>query len=267
MDEKKKMIVLLSIVAVIILFIIVGSIFEGNKSNKYLSDFYSSLNGSENKLVMIGRDNCSWCQLFKPTLDFMSEKYGFDYVYVNTNELTNSVFNKMLKDINVDSSSFGTPLTVVVRDGSVVDSLNGYTDEVDLLEFLKKYDFVSSDAKLTLKYVDYSGYKKILKSDKTNVVVIGQTSCTYCIKAKPILNSVADEYGITINYLNITNLTEEESTKFNDSLSYLKDNEWGTPLTLIIKNGEVVDSANGLLDNDGYVELFKNNGIIKQVIL
>lgn len=263
MDEKKKMFVLLSIVLCIVLFIIIGSVFEGKKSGKYLDEFYSALNGSENKLVMIGRDNCSWCQLFKPTLDFMSDKYDFDYIYVNTNELTNSVFNKMLKDIDVDSSSFGTPLTVVVRDGGVVDSLNGYTDEVDLLDFLKKYEFVSDDAKLTLNYIDYSAYKKVLKSDKTNILVIGQTSCTYCIKAKPILNEVASEYDVTINYLNMTNLSEDESSKFNDSLDYLKDNEWGTPLTLIIKNGKVIDSANGLLDKDGYVELFKKNDIIK----
>ena len=263
MDEKKKMIVLCGVALGIVLFIIIGSLFESSKSSKYLNDFYSALNESENKLVMIGRDNCSWCQLFKPTLDFMSEKYDFSYVYVNTNELTNSTFNKMLKDINVDSSSFGTPLTVVVRDGSVVDSLNGYTDEVDLLDFLKKYNFVSDDAKLVMNYLDYNGYKKILKSDKTNIVVVGQTSCTYCIKAKPILNEVASEYGVTINYLNVTNLSDEESNKFNDSLDYLKDNEWGTPLTLIIKNGKVIDSANGLLDKDGYIDLFKNNGILK----
>ena len=263
MDEKKKMFVLLSIVVGIILFIIIGSVLEGKKSGKYLDEFYSALNGNENKLVMIGRDNCSWCQLFKPNLDFMSDKYDFKYIYVNTNELTNSVFNKMLKDIDVDSKNFGTPLTIVVREGKVIDSLNGYTDEVDLLEFLKKYDFVSDDAKLVMNYVDYSGYKKILKSDKVSALVIGQTSCTYCIKAKPILNEVAKEYGITINYLNMTNLNEEEAEKFRNSLDYLKNEEWGTPLTLIIKNGKVIDTANGLLDKDGYVELFKKNEIIK----
>ena len=267
MNEKKKMYILFAIVGIIILFIAIGSFIEDSKSKEYLKDFYSDLNGSENSLIMIGRDNCSWCQLFKPTLDFMSDKYDFDYTYVNTNELTNSAFNKMLKSIDVDSDDFGTPLTIVVRDGKVVDSLNGYTDEADLLDFLKKYDFVSNDAKLVLNYVDYSGYKKILKSDKVNILVVGQTSCTYCIKAKPILNEVADSNNITINYLNITKLGDEESEKFNNSLDYLKDNEWGTPLTLIIKDGKVIDSANGLLDNDGYVELFKKNGIIKQVIL
>ena len=263
MNEKKKLGILLCIVGAIIIFIIAGSIFENKESKKYLKEFYSNLNGSEVKLVMIGRDNCSWCQLFQPTLDYMSKKYNFEYTYVNTNKLTNSVFNKMLKDINVDSKNFGTPLTVVVKEGNVIDSLNGYTDEVDLLEFLKKNEFVDDDALLTLNYIDYSGYKKVLKAKENTILVIGQTSCSYCMKAKPILNQVADDNNITVNYLNITNLSDEEKTKFNDSLDYLKDNEWGTPLTLIINDGKVIDSANGLLDYDGYTELFKKNKIIK----
>ena len=263
MDEKKKMFILLGIVGIIILFIAIGSVIEDNKSKSYLKEFYSDLNGNENSLIMIGRDNCSWCQLFKPTLDYMSDKYDFDFTYVNTNELTNSAFNKMLKSINVSSDEFGTPFTVVTKNGKVVDSLNGYTDEIDLLEFLKKYGFVDSDAKLALNYVDYSGYKKILKSDKASILVVGQTTCSYCIKSKPILNEIVDSNNITINYINVNKLSEEESEKFKNSLDYLRDEQWGTPLTLIIKDGKVIDSANGLLDKDGYVELFKKNGIIK----
>lgn len=263
MNEKKKIIVLLSIIAAIVLIIIGGSLYENHKSNAYLDEFYEALNGSENKLVMIGRDNCSWCQLFHPILDFMSENYDFEFIYVNTNELTSSSLKKMLKSIDVDVSSFGTPLTVVVKDGEVIDSINGYVDEISVMEFLKDNSFVSSDIELPLNYVDYSHYKKLVKADSSSIIVIGQTSCTYCIKAKPILDQIAIDYDININYLNITELTEDELSKFYDSLDYLKNNEWGTPLTLIVKKGEVIDSANGLLDYNGYVELFKTNGFIK----
>ena len=261
MDEKKKISILIGVVVATILLIIFGSLYESHKSNKYLDEFYTAFNGSEEKLVMIGRDNCSWCQLFKPNLDFMRESYGFDYIYINTNELTSGSLNKLLNSVGVDRNEFGTPLTVVVKDSTVVDSLNGYVDETDLLDFLKKHNFVYS--KLMMNYVDYSAYKKILKSEETKILVIGQTSCTYCIKAKPILNKVINDKNVKINYLNITELSDEEKEKFNNSLSYLSENEWGTPLTLILKNGEVVDSANGLLDYDGYVKLFEDNGLIK----
>lgn len=263
MNEKKKIIVLLGAIIGVILLIVICSAIENKKSRKYLNEFYSAFNGSEEKLVMIGRDNCSWCQLFKPYLDLMHDKFELDYLYVNTNELTSSVFKKLLKDVGVNESEFGTPYTIVVKEGKVVDSLNGYVDDADLLKFLKSHNFVSDDAKMSLNYIDYEGFKKVAKSNENKILVLGQTSCGYCIKAKPILNKIADEYGIEINYLNITNLSSEESGKLSKYVSYLGENEWGTPLTLIVNNGKVVDSANGLLDEEGYVKKFKDNGIIK----
>ncbi len=263
MNEKKKIIVLLGAIAAVILLIVVCSFIENKKSRDYLNEFYSAFNGSEEKLVMIGRDNCSWCQLFKPYLDLMHDKFDLEYLYVNTNELTSSVFKKLLKDVGVNEGEFGTPYTIVVKDGKVVDSLNGYTDDSDLIEFLKKYNLVTVDAKMSLNYIDYDGFKKVAKSSENKILVLGQTSCGYCIKAKPILNGIADTYNIEINYLNITNLSSDQSGKLSKYISYLGEEEWGTPLTLIVKNGEVVDSANGLLDEEGYVKLFRDNGFIK----
>lgn len=263
MDEKKKLSILLGIVVATILMIVIGSVYEAHKSKKYLENFYNAFNGSEQKLVMIGRDNCGWCQLFKPTLDFMSESFDFDYIYVNTNELTSSGLSKLLKSINVSRDEFGTPLTVLVKDGEVIDSLNGFTDENDVLDFLKEYNIVSKDSKLTLNYVDYNGYKSVVKSSEQKILVLGQTTCSHCIKVKPILSNISKEYGITINYLDITKLSDEESGKLSKYLPYLGENDWGTPLTLIVKNGEVIDSVNGELDHDGYVEFFKKNELIK----
>lgn len=263
MNEKKKVIVLLGAIAAVVLLIVACSFYENKKSRDYLKDFYSAFNGSEEKLVMIGRDNCSWCQLFKPSLDSMHDKFGLEFLYVNTNELTSSVFSKLLKDIGVNEDEFGTPLTIVVKEGQIVDTLNGYVDEVELLKFLKEHKFVGDDSKLSLNYVDYSGFKSVATSKENKILVLGQTTCGYCIKAKPILGKIADEYNITINYLNINTLSSEESGKLSKYISYLGENEWGTPLTIIVKNGEVLDSANGLLDEEGYVKLFKDNGFIK----
>lgn len=263
MNEKKKMVILLLVILFIILLVVFGTVFENNKSKKYMNQFYSDFNSSEYKLVLIGRGGCSWCQLFQPILDIYSEHYEFSYTYVDTDELTNSVFNKLLKDINVSSEDFGTPLTLVVKEGSVLDSISGYVDEEQLLEFLKKYDFVSENGKLFMNYIDYEDYEKLIKSDKTEIIVFGQTSCSYCIKAKPVLNKVIKDNDVKINYLNITELGDEDKENFGTSLDYFESNDWGTPLTLIVKKGKVIDSANGLLDYDGYVELFSKNGIIK----
>lgn len=263
MNEKKRILVLLGAICAIVLLIIVCSVFENKKSEKYLNEFYSAFNGSEERLVMIGRDNCSWCQLFKPNLDLMHDKYNLDYIYVNTNELTSSVFKKLLKTINVDENEFGTPYTIVVKDGNIADVLNGYVDEIELLSFLKKHNFVDSDAKLSLNYIDYNGFKSVATSSENKILVLGQTTCGYCIKAKPILSKIADEYNIVINYINVDKLSSEEQGKLSKYIKYLGENQWGTPLTLIVKKGEVIDLANGLLSEEEYINKFKDNNFIK----
>lgn len=263
MNEIKKVFVLLVIVFVLILLVISGSIYENSQSKKYLKEFYSDFNGTTDKLILIGRDNCSWCELFKPILDGMKDNYGFEYTYVDTNELTSSVFNKLLKDISVSKDDFGTPLTLVVKDGMVVDSISGFVDEKALLEFLKKNSFVDESEELLINYIDYSDYKKLLKSNEKEVLVVGQTGCSYCIKAKSHLNRIIAEKNIEINFINVDELDEDEITKFTDSLDFFSENEWGTPLMLIIQDGKVLDYSNGLLEYDGYINLLNDVGMFK----
>ena len=85
--------------------------------------------------------------------------------------------------------------------------------------------------------------------------------------AKPALLSIADEYNIKINYLNMTDLSDLENgeamlEEFNNSLTYLSEEEWGTPLMLVIKDGEVIGHSNGFLSEETYVEFLKEQGII-----
>lgn len=262
MNEKKKLFILLMIGVVIVLVTVLGVFLENSKSEKYLKEFYSYFEGSEDRLVLIGRDDCSWCMLYQPVLNFYKDEYEFEYTYVNTNKLTESSLNKLLDKIGVDSSDFGTPMTLVVSNGEVVDSIHGYANEPDLVDFLQDYDFLDENEGLVVDYIDYDDYEKLLKSKENEILVIGQTTCSYCIKAKPILNKIAVEKSVDIHYLDLTKLDSEDLEKVQNSLDYFSTNEWGTPLTLIIRKGKVVDSANGLLDYDGYVELFENNDLI-----
>ena len=140
--------------------------------------------------------------------------------------------------------------TKIIRKINAEIALALKNDAID--ELLEKYG-------VELEEISYqSGVTR-----RSKILVLGQTTCGYCIKAKPILSKIADDYGITINYINVNTLTSEQSGKLSKYVSYLGENEWGTPLTLIVNNGKVVDSANGLLDEDGYVKLFKDNGFIK----
>ena len=263
MSEKKKNIILVSIVIAVILLIIGGNVYENYKSKKYLEDFYSTLSSSENKLLMIGNSEYDYLDSDKVPMDQLKEEYGLEYLYVDVNGMTQQYAKKVYSELKLNKESFSGVYIAVVKDNQVVDALDGYTNDTELLEFVKKYNFVGDDAKLVLNHIDYSGYKKVVKSEDVNILVLGQTTCGHCARVKPILSKISKDKDVVINYLDITKLSQEERAKLSKYLPFLDEEEWGTPLTLIVKNGEVIDSVNGALDYDGYVKLFKKNDLIK----
>ena len=141
MDEKKKMIVLFSIVAAVILLIVGGSIYENKKSEKALKDFYNIFESTENKLIMVGSSSYTYNDSDKVILDQLSEEYGLDYFYIDVDKLTQACVKKVYSDMGIDKDNFSGIFIAVVKDNQVIDYLNGYTNDTELLDFVKKYNF------------------------------------------------------------------------------------------------------------------------------
>ena len=76
---------------------------------------------------------------------------------------------------------------------------------------------------------------------------------------EPIVEEVAKEYNVPVNYLNLANLSGEEQTKLNKSNSYLRTKQWGTPTTLFMYKDKVIDSIGQYVDKDELVSFIKEN--------
>lgn len=267
MNEQKKLYIILGVVAAVIILILGMNFLNEYNSKKYLEKFEETLMQEDKQMILIGREGCSYCQMFTPLLEYMSEQYGFDYLYVDTDKITNKGLNNVIEKLNIDPDDFGTPHLSLVQAGKVIDEIPGYVDEQELLTFLKENGYADENATIPLNYLTFESYKEIIKSTTPEVIVIGQTSCGYCMMAKPALLSIANKYNVKINYLNMTDLSalensEEVLEEFNTSLTYLSEEEWGTPLMLVVKDGKVVGHSNGFISEETYVELLKNQGII-----
>ena len=114
----------------------------------------------------------------------------------------------------------------------------------------------------SINYLSYQQYEDILNGDTPTLVVLTQTGCSHCERAKEVFKKINDKYSYVINVLNITDLDKEERNSLIESLSYLKEEQWGTPLSLVLKNGKIVEKLNGYREFDDYVEFLKNNGMI-----
>ena len=112
--------------------------------------------------------------------------------------------------------------------------------------------------------ITYSNYLEKIDSNEPFLVVIVKDGCGYCEMYEPILKEVADEYNLPINYINLTNLSEEEYNDLAQSNAYLKKNQWGTPTTLFMLGDSVIYSIGGYVDKDKFVDFVKENFVVNE---
>lgn len=260
--ETKRLLIVLG--TIISLIAVVGLLVFSHtqKQRGIYNEFLNKFNGKDNTLIYIGRPTCSYSSLLEPSLLEMKERYEFDYLYLNIDEVNNVVLSQILEDLNL--TSIGTPYLAVVSNGKIVDTQNGYVDYDALFGFLQENKIISSTAELSLNYIDLKEYKTLLAEKENKVIVIGQSTCPYCVKAKLILNEVVDETDAEINYLNISNFTSEEDfTEFEKTLELLQSDKWGTPITMIVKEGKLVDYIEGVTTKEEYIKFLKLYEVIK----
>ena len=206
-------------------------------------------------------------------MEQIDKDYSIDYLYIDSIKLTKSDREKILKELGIEHA---TPTTIVVKDGNVVGVQTGYVDGKLMVEFLKQNKVLKEDAVYSpeeyITFINYEDYTNLIKSNGKHVITIGQTGCSHCIATKPVLNAIAKDYNIDINYLNITEMNETERNSFINSLTEINYNDeefvesknFGTPLTLIIENGKVISYINGERPTTQYVKAFKKAGVIAE---
>ena len=100
------------------------------------------------------------------------------------------------------------------------------------------------------------------ENKETFVLMIGKASCTHCKTFRQVLES---EYKyskeVTIYYIDLDKLTDEEYISFNSRYSYD-----GTPTITIVREG-VFDLNSNIKGGDGMynnmIQKFKSEGLLK----
>ena len=267
-DKKTLIITILSGVMAILL--VLGFIFtvinQGTgEGTKIMESFEKYFNSKERTVIYYASSKCGYCKLETPILETIAQDYDMDYLDIDSTKLTKEQRDEILDKLEIEQS---TPTTVVVEKGKVVDTQVGYVAGKEYVEFFKDAGMLPEDAVYSkeqyITFIDYSDYEKLLEGG-SHVIVIGQTGCSHCTAIKPALNSVAKDYKVTINYLNITDLSQDDQAKFSESLNmigynepeFLEDGSYGTPLTLIVIDGKVSSYLSGERTTSQLVREFK----------
>lgn len=103
-------------------------------------------------------------------------------------------------------------------------------------------------------------FKEKMANKETFALYIGNEGCTHCIAYLPTLESVLDEYDITIYHLDNSKLSDKEYAEFK---TYV--NISGTPTVAFITDGEEESTLNRIVgeqSKEDTIERFKTNGYI-----
>ncbi len=281
--EKKKTIILIVVLSLIALALIVVFTVDTLKKNgtipnseqaEIIDGFNKAFNSKERTVIYYASTNCSWCSMLTPILESISEEYDMDYYYVDTSKLAKKQMNDILEKLEMPKHA--TPTTVVVENGKVIATENGYVEGEEYVEFLKGAGVLPEDAVYgedkNITFINYDEYSKLIKDKKNHIIVIGSTTCPHCLAIKPALNEVAGNYNITINYLTLDEMEQTDKNNFFKSLEtigyddekFLEEGSIGTPLVLMIKNNKVSDYFSGERTISQLVREFTKAGFIKE---
>lgn len=111
-----------------------------------------------------------------------------------------------------------------------------------------------------LKEIKYDELVKKIENKEDLVLLISQTTCSHCISYKPKLKNVANDYELTIYYIDVDLLDNDE---LDDLKSYV--NFTSTPTTVFLKEGTettVATRINGDSSEEKIIKKLKSNGFI-----
>lgn len=115
---------------------------------------------------------------------------------------------------------------------------------------------VESISNLTV--INVSKMKELFSSNDTKIIFVGSLTCPHCTAIKPIINSVVKDLNVTVYYLELSTMTDEENTEYYSINEFLKNNN-SIPLVMAVKNNEVIDSFVGEKDSKDVEEFLKKN--------
>ena len=121
---------------------------------------------------------------------------------------------------------------------------------------------IKDNEKKEFTQISLTQYLEYYAGSEPKIILLARPTCHYCQIAEPIIQNVAYEYNIDINYLNTDDFTEDDQKNFIYSNDEFKEG-YGTPLLFIVKDNQIIDKVDGLTDKAHYKEFFRLHGYIQ----
>lgn len=167
------------------------------------------------------------------------------------------------------------------------DFIEGFVDafEDDYDDYLDDYEDEKEDKDNDYGSYSIKAFKEIRAGDvynesngKTIVLWIGRQSCGFCAIYAPVIEDVADDYDIVARYIDLGKIinfnvsepyvSDQNAYNLLKNLSgegkwqyFASDNINATPLTLIIRDNQVIGGVSGFVGEETLEDVFNAAGL------
>lgn len=249
------------IIALAVLSIFLINFTKGNKEYKVIESIIDEVTNSEGvRMVYLASSDCEECELQKYQMKNLIQNYGLDYYYINLDELSNYKINSIYKKLDLEVSK-DVPTIAIYNNGKLTTSLTGITG-INRLHSMLVDETILDENELSLNYLTINSYVDKMKTDKL-VLALGNYRNVDSNSFEEILWHIVSEYGVEINFIYLSDLTESEGKLFESKIINFDDYNLKIPSLLIIENQKIIDNKIELTEETDYVEFLKENGIIK----
>lgn len=197
-------------------------------------------------------------------LSSICEEYDINYEKIDAYLLSYKQQEKL--NALFEISMVDDQIVLLVKNKTVINSFRGEYQKSEYLDLFYSEKFINKLEDYTV-YINYSNFKDILNDVGKNIIVIVKDDCKYCDDVVNSLNSIMINYDLKINYLNVNAIDSEISKEVQgDLLSLGYSDGFTTPITLIVENNKLLDYIIGASNLDYFIDIFKENGIIKEEV-
>ena len=209
----------------------------------------------ELEFVYLSSDNCIGCESYESNLKRLEEEYKISIKELNVTDMTSSDMDKIRQSNLFLTDSIEIPALLSIKGSNGISGIKEYNALKRFVEYSK------NPAGASFVKISLSKYLNLLKSKDRTVIYIGESGDSTCESYSKILESVSAKNGIKVYYLNTNEIiTEENWEKLNNS-NEIFSKMWFKPVTLIVKNGEIVDYKMESMGETDLTEFFTKNGL------
>lgn len=251
MKKNKNTVIFVAIIIIILVGLFILSTCLTKKTLQEITyDEYTKLvEEGKDFVVYFGEENQSYDNI-KETI---STSNATSY-FVNTKNLTDEQKTKVL---GKEKTSF--------QEYTNKEKTYSYSDD-DYKSYKFTQGLMDNDI-IERKYIEVSidEYLDIIKTKGYNFMFVGSSTCSYCTMFKESVNNALKEKKFNVYYIDLAreDVTDSQREKLYASDKYFTEEEWGTPLNLLYKDGKRIDVLNGYVDKDELISFLQENKVIE----